>query len=183
MNTKPMNFKTALAGLFVIFSLFFLAGSLFAKHSSADPSPLPSVIAVLQGQVDSGAAVDSITFLGDVLQAGKEMGGVPWVIKISILILILIASMKVSFFDDLIWNKLKGAKAFAAPLLGMVSGILILAYSGHFSLAGVFAYMGAGSGALALHELLDAVKAIPGLGSVYVNIINAVESRLGGNPK
>lgn len=119
-------------------------------------------------------------FLTMVLDYIKSFGGISWVLKISGIITIIIASMKVSFLNDLIWSKLNGFKAWLAPILGIIMGVVSLSLSGQLTFAGVLAYFAAGAGAVVLHELLDTIKAIPGLGAIYVAIINAIEAALGG---
>lgn len=114
-------------------------------------------------------------FLSQVIDAVKTFGGLSWAMKISTIVLLAIGSMKVSFIQPL-WAKLGAAQAFVAPLLGLVIGALSLS---PFSWAGMLAYMGAGAGAIAIHELLDALKAFPGLGPMYVAVINWLESILG----
>ncbi len=120
-------------------------------------------------------------FLNQVFAAIAGFGGMPMVLKISSIVLLVIASMKVTPINQLIWSKLGGAQAFLAPILGLVAGLLGVA--GHVPLtwASAFAYLSAGAGAIILHELLDACKAIPGLGSLYVSAINLIESFL--NPQ
>lgn len=122
-------------------------------------------------------------FLFQVLKAISEFGGVSWVLKISMIVTLIVSSMKVSFFNDLIWNKLDGFKVWLAPILGLVTGLISLSVNGNLTFAGVFAYFSAGAGAVILHELLDSIKKIPGLGSVYVSIIEAIEKALGGPAK
>ena len=118
-------------------------------------------------------------FLAQVLTAIQGFGGLPWVGKIASVILLVVASMKVSFLHDLLWAKLGAAQAWVAPVLGLLAGILTPALSGQaITLPGVMAFVAAGSGALILHELLDAAKGIPGLGATYVGIINLIESAL-----
>lgn len=116
-------------------------------------------------------------FLMQVFAAIKALGGLSWVMKIASIITLIIASMKVSFLNDLLWAKLGAFKAWAAPVLGLIAGIIMLP---HLGLAEVFAYISAGAGAVIFHELLDSIKAIPGLGPVYVTVINLIEGALGG---
>lgn len=118
-------------------------------------------------------------FLAQVMTAIQGFGGLGWVGKISSVVLLVVASTKVSFLHDLIWVRLGAAQAWVAPILGLAAGILAPAISHQaITLPGVMAYVAAGAGALLLHELLDTVKAIPGIGSLYVGIINLVESAL-----
>lgn len=122
-------------------------------------------------------------FFALVLDYIRSFGGISWVLKVSGLVTLIIASMKVSFLKSLLWDKLDGFKAWLAPILGVVMGILALASQGQLTFAGLLAYFAAGAGALVLHELLDTIKAIPGLGQVYIVIIDFIESILGGGKK
>lgn len=121
--------------------------------------------------------MDPQLFLAQVFAAIQSFGGLPSVMKISIIVTLCISSMKVTFLNQMIWSKLGSAQAFVAPVLGLVAGILGIG-AGHVALTlpVIFAYLAAGSGALALHELLDAIKGIPGIGSVFVSLINLIES-------
>lgn len=122
--------------------------------------------------------IEPMDFFTQVLNAIKSFGGLPWMGKVSSLVLILVSSMKVSFLKPM-WDKLGAAKAWAGPVLGLIGGILSLGMDGNITLAGVLAYVSSGAGALILHELLDTVKAIPGLGSMYVAVIDYIKSKLG----
>lgn len=119
-------------------------------------------------------------FLSQVGQAIQNFGGMSTLLKISTIILLIVASMKVSYLNTLIWSKLGNAQAWVPVLLGLIAGILGLGSSGPITLASVMAYVTAGAGAIGLHELLDTLKAVPGLGSVYVTVINFIEGILGG---
>lgn len=150
----------------ILLALTFAMLFLIAQFSFADVSALPPQ-----------------DFFAQVLQAIHDFGGLPWVGKIALIVALVIASMKVSFLDDLVWNRLGKFQAWLAPVLGLVGGILGLAVSGQpFSWARAFAYMSAGAGAVILHELLDTAKAIPGLGPIWVQVIAVIEGVLGGNP-
>lgn len=119
-------------------------------------------------------AVPADDFLKAVFAAVAGFGGLPWAGKVASICLLLVASMKVSFLAPL-WDKLGAAKVFVAPVLALVGGLLSM---GQITMAGAIAYMLAGAGAVALHQMLDAIKAIPGLGSMYVAVIDLVSSLL-----
>jgi len=134
--------------------------------------------------VADASVIAPTDFFARVLDVGGQLGGMSQLGKVSAIILLIVASMKVTFLNELIWQKLGEAKVWVAPALGLIGGILGLG-AGDVPLdaARVFAYITAGVGAVALHELLDSVKAIPGIGSVYVNLISIVQSWLGGPVK
>ena len=119
-------------------------------------------------------------FLAQVLQVIKDFGGLSMMAKIASIVMIVISSMKVSFLSPY-WAKLGNLQAWLAPVLGLVAGLLMVASgSGSLTWASAMAYALSGAGAIMLHNLLDLVKAIPGLGPIYVSVIDIIESRLGG---
>lgn len=126
--------------------------------------------------------MDDSAFLNQVFELIKGFGGMSWMLKFSAVLTLLIASMKVSFLSGL-WDKLGSFKALAAPMLALLAGTVSMVAAGGFSLQGLIAYLFAGAGAVALHELLDVIKAIPGLGGLWVTIIDFVSKLLGGAPK
>ena len=167
---------------FIMTMLFvsFIGLNSFAQNATPAPT-VPAVISVIQGQVSAGS-IDNNTFMADVLLSVQSVGGLAVAMKIALAIMLLIGTMKVTSLDDMFWGKLGKFQAFAAPILGLILGILVLGYQGHITVPALFAYIGAGGGAILFHELLDAVKGIPGLGTVYVGIITFIEGALGGNP-
>lgn len=124
-------------------------------------------------------------FFEQFIETVKKYGSLDLMGKISAIILLIVASMKVSFLNNLLWSKLGDWKSAVAPALGLIAGVLS-AFVGHKDLSFAAAlgiivtYFGSGVGALGLHELLDDIKAIKGIGPVYVAIIEAVQSALGG---
>ena len=138
---------------------------------------MSSIIAAASS-ILAAASLSMGDFLNSVLLAGQSLGGASWSLKIASIVMLLVGSMKVSFLNDLVWAKFGALKAWAAPTLGLCLGILLLSANGQLTLASALAYMASGAGALALHELLDGIKAIPGLGPIYISIINAIEGSL-----
>lgn len=132
------------------------------------------------GALAADSPVDPANFLGQVIDFAKSFGGLSSFAKLSGFLLLLVASMKVSFLNDLIWSKLGALQTWLAPLIALGTGIFQMVSAGNFSLAGLMAYLAAGVGAVALHELLDTVKAVPGVGSFWVALINVIENALGG---
>ncbi len=167
-----------------VMSAFAAENSAPVNSAPAQVAPsLPSetVAASPAAEVQEPASeLDLNSFLGQVLQAIKNFGGLPTVLKIASIIALIVASMKVSILNELLWSKLGAAKVWVAPLLGLVAGVLDLAQSGQVTLASVFAYISAGAGAIILHELLDSIKKLPKLGQVYVTIIELIQKALKG---
>lgn len=122
-------------------------------------------------------------FFAQVLEAIRTFGGLSVMAKISAVVMIIISSMKVSFFRELIWDKLGALQTWVAPILGLIAGILGLGNGdAPITLASVMAYVAAGGGAIILHELLDSIKAIPGIGQVYISMINLIQGFLTKKP-
>lgn len=119
-------------------------------------------------------------YLALVLKVIGELGGLSWMLKIAAVVTLVLSSMKVSFLNDMIWSKLGKFKAWAAPILGLLIGVITMQANGGITLVGLMAYLSAGAGALILHELLDTVKSIPGLGPIWVSLIEAIQKALGG---
>jgi hypothetical protein len=142
-----------------------------------------SIVFVATYAFADGDVITPQDFFAQVLATIQKIGGLPMMGKISAVILLIVASMKVSFLNEWIWSKLGAYKAAAGLVLGLVAGILGLGTDQPITGALVFAYVTAGGGAVVLHELLDMVKAIPGIGSAYVMIINLIQSFLGGPKK
>jgi hypothetical protein len=126
--------------------------------------------------------IGAIDFIIQTMNSLKNFGGVSAIVKASIVITLIISSMKVSFLNNLIWSKLGGCKVFIAPLLGLIGGLLTLK-SQAISAADITVYLISGGGAVFLHELLDSVKEIKGIGPVYLNIINILTTLLRGPQK
>ncbi len=160
-------------------SLFALASLHLASVALADPSPRPSGLAVILVPSQPGPAVALLSATSDLI---RSWGGLVWQLKISAIVMLLIASMKVTAVDKMVWDRLGKFQSFAAPVLGIFVGLLSMAATHSLSLAGALAYLSAGAGALLLHELLDGVKAWPGIGPAYIAAVDAIEGALGGNP-
>jgi hypothetical protein len=149
----------------LMLAAFMTCFTLFAFAQSAVPQPVDTV---------EGIFSQALTLI-------KQFGGLPWVLKIAGISAILISTLKVSAIRELTWDKLGDAKVWAAPILGLVFGILSLGTD--LTWASALAYVSAGAGAIIFHELLDSIKAIPGIGSVWVSIIDVIQSLLGGKKK
>lgn len=170
--------------------LFLFSAGTFAQVPVASPvpsvspvvsvSPSPAIVAPVAAPAPVVAAPVANDFLSQVIQVVKSWGGLATMLKISVIIALLIASMKVTILNKLVWSKLGAFKVYLAPVLGLIGGVLSLGVGGPVTLASVFAYMSAGAGAVFLHEILDSLKAIPGLGEIFVSAINAIEGALGG---
>lgn len=128
----------------------------------------------------SQAVVSPQDFLDQVMKFIQSWGGIPSIMKVAGIIMVIISSMKVTVLNQYIWSKLGAWQAWVAPILGLVAGILGLGMNGPITPASVFAYVTAGAGAIILHELLDTLKAVPGVGTMMKIVIDIVEQFLNG---
>jgi hypothetical protein len=99
-------------------------------------------------------------------------------VKIAGLVTLLVGLTKSSFAAPYL-AKLGNFSVLVAPVLGVVLALLGLP---GISSATVLAGLHGGSLAIAVAALLEAVKSVPGVGGVYVSLINLVEKLLGAPP-
>jgi hypothetical protein len=162
MNLVRFNpLKLMASAIITFFFIFFIAAVSRVAFGADGDLPVQSVI-------------------DQVLNLVKAWGGLPWAAKIAACLTVLISLTKVSFIRPY-WDKLGALKTWIAPILALVVGVLSLSIEGKLSLPGVMAYLFAGAGAIILHELLDSLKKLPGLGAVWVSIIEVIEKLLGGS--
>jgi len=125
------------------------------------------------GSIMNAVSLSVSDLLAAILSAVQGFGGLSWALKVAVVVMSLIGLTKLTVLSSF-WDKMGSFKAWLAPLLGLALGILI--QGGNITWAGVLAYMGSGAGAILLHQLLETVKAIPGIGPAYVTIINFIEA-------
>lgn len=118
-----------------------------------------------------------LEFLNQALEALKGFGGLAFPAKLAVLLTLLISSMKVSFLKPQ-WDKLGIYKPFAAPVLSMIAGVLFMIAQKPFSWAGLSVFFVAGVGSIALHEILDAFKKMPGISPIYLKIAEVLQGLL-----
>lgn len=116
-------------------------------------------------------------FFTMVLEQVKVFGGLPWMGKVAAICFVLVGSMKVTFLRGLIWDRLGSAKAWVAPVLALIGGIMNMET---ITLPAILAYMGAGAGAIVLNQLLDLIKAMPGIGAFWIMVIDMIAKVTGG---
>lgn len=120
-------------------------------------------------------------FLAQILETVKSLGGMSKFGQISAVIMLLISALKTSGASK-VWDKLGEGQVWVAPALGLVAGILGLGTGGvALTPALLVTYVFAGGGAIFLHEILDSIKAMPGLGEAYIRAIEVAERVLGGD--
>ncbi len=124
----------------------------------------------------------TIDFISQLINSLNNFGGASSLVKASIVITLIISSMKVSFLNSLIWTKLGWLKVFTAPIFGLIGGLLTIK-SQSVSTYDIIIYLISGGGAVFLHEILDSAKEIKGIGPVYLNIINILTAIFRGPSK
>lgn len=120
-------------------------------------------------------------FLAQVLQAIAGFGSMGTLVKVSAVITLIVSTMKVSFFNSLVWSRLGPFKVLVAPALALIGGVIGLYGAGTpITLPVVFSYLVVGTGAVFLHQVLDAVQTLPFAGPLIKSVIAIVEKVLGG---
>jgi hypothetical protein len=128
-------------------------------------------------RVTKGEIMEEVTFFEQVLQFIKSMGGVDVYTNISAAILLVVASSKVPFVKQVFWDKLGKFKALLPLVLGLIAGLVVMGKA--LTLPAAFVYISTGAGAIAMHEILKAVKELPGIAPVWVKVLDVVGALLG----
>lgn len=122
----------------------------------------------VQADADAG-------FWSGLLAYGKSLfDATPLVGKITGGIVLIISTMKVSFIKPL-WDKLGEKQEWLAPALGLLGGIAAMVGQGKFDFSLLLTAIAGGALAPYLHDLLDYLKKIPGLGKVWLTIIDVIQ--------
>lgn len=122
-------------------------------------------------------------FVAQVIRTSETIGNLPTMLQISAIIMLVVSSLKVTVLRRLIWERLGAGQVLVAPMLGLIAGLVGLGTAGGpVTLPIVLTYVMAGGGAVFLHELLDALKALPGVGMAYIHAIEMIERALGAAP-
>lgn len=114
-------------------------------------------------------------FLQQVLKFIADFGGLSEMAKISGILLILVESMKVSPLSG-VWAKLGNYKVLVGPVLSLAAGLVMLK---PVTAEGVLAYLLMGAGAAILHDLLNALKGLPGVSLLVQKIVDVILSLVG----
>lgn len=79
-----------------------------------------------------------------------------------------------------LWAKLPASlQAWMGPLMGIVAAIgSMVANGGSLSWSIIMAGLSTGALGMALHVLLDSIKVLPGIGGIWVTVINYLENFL-----
>lgn len=119
---------------------------------------------------------DDIGFFQRVFDYIAQFGGLNWAGKVAGGIFLLIGAMKVSFLSK-VWDFFGEYKPLVPLVLSMIAGIISLGVDPNYQItwAAVTAYIVSGAGAIILNSILDFIKAIPGLGPLWVSAIEFLQ--------
>lgn len=113
----------------------------------------------------------------DTVKAFSDWKMVGWQLGLAALITALISTMKNSFLRGLLWDKVPNwLKLFMAPLLSLLAFVLMSGQG--FSAPVVLAAITTGIGSQYLHEMLDALKGAPFVGSKWQWVVDVLGSLL-----
>jgi hypothetical protein len=118
---------------------------------------------------------DITALLGQLISLIEGLGSMSPQAKIAAIVLFITAVWKSSFLQPY-YAALGNAANLVGPVLGLISGVLAIQ---PLSWGAVWTGVYGGSLAVLVVALLEAVKSIPGIGSLYVSLINWVEGLLG----
>jgi hypothetical protein len=110
-----------------------------------------------------------------MMKAIGDYKALGWQAGMSMIVMLIIASMKNSALRSMIWDKMKWGKVFVAPVLSLILVIAAQLKGGHpVDFKSLMLAMVTGAGALALHEILDGIKYLPGVGPMWVSLIDLI---------
>lgn len=126
----------------------------------------------------SGTETGFGDYMNEIFLTVWQFGGLPFVFTIAAIVLSIIGFIKLTRLRPF-WDSLGRLKPLAIPLLSLTIGIISLAIDDTpLTIQGILAYLFAGSGAIILHDVLDAVKALPGISPVYFRFIESLQGLL-----
>ena len=114
--------------------------------------------------------------LSGLIKAIGEVKSMGWQVGVSALLAVLISTTKNSLLKQYVWDKLGAFKVMVAPALAMIMVALTVS---PFNAKAVLLALVTGAGAIAIHELLDAVKSLPMVGEKWKEIIDVIGKFLG----
>jgi hypothetical protein len=120
-------------------------------------------------------------FVDQLYAVLQNFGALSPLLKASAILTLLISAWKVSAFQWM-WSQLGKFQSFMAPLL-MTAAVIVqsLIKSGSVNWSSVGTAIVIGLTSIGFHELLCALKSFPGIGPLFVKVIDVVEAFLGGN--
>lgn len=142
--------------------------------------PAPVVEATTAVAEVAAVEVPVSTIISQLMKVATDWKAFGWQAGLIALITLLLSTLKNSFLRTYLWDKLGPCKVFAAPILSMLA---IFIGMGEFSWAGALVGITTGGGAIALHQMLDGVKKMPGVGSVALSMADLLGKLLKAPPK
>ena len=123
------------------------------------------------------AAPDALTaWIGSVGALIAGFGGMAWYAKVSAIIMLVIGTSKLSFVENIFWNKLSPTLQTLLPaILGFLAGAVLVQ---PFNFGAMIAYGSAGLGANFIYELLDMAKIPAASNAMVMMVINIIQSAL-----
>lgn len=117
-------------------------------------------------------------WLGQVLEFFKTAKDASGIMKASGIVFLLVGLMKVSKLS-FIWDSFGKFKPFVAPVLALIGAVLSqVASGGKVDLSIIILALTHGAGSLALADLFDALKKVPGISKIVLAIIELIEKIL-----
>lgn len=114
-----------------------------------------------------------IAFANEILSAVSGWKGMPVQFVMAGIVALLVSSLKVDLIRAYFWDKLGAAKVFVAPSLSLIGALIVVK---PFTWATAWIALSTGAGAIALYEILNAVKALPGLAPLASKIVELLMS-------
>lgn len=111
--------------------------------------------------------------LTDLLTKGLMIAttaAVKWQLTLAAILSLLIGTTKNSFLRKYLWDKLGAAKVLVAPVLSV---IVVLIAVQPFTWGSLVFALTTGMGAIAINEMLKAIKALPFVGPKYDKMLDA----------
>jgi hypothetical protein len=127
------------------------------------------------------AEMSDADFLLQIVRVVQELGGAKWGASVTLGIVVIISTMKVSVLRRY-WDLIGSLKVLVAPSLALIAGLATLKLNpeSRDMWPILAAWMIAGSGSIIVHQLLDAVKGLPFVGQKYDLMIEVIQGLLGG---
>lgn len=120
-------------------------------------------------------------FIDQVYAALQNFGTLSVLLKASVILTLLISAWKVSVFQPF-WNFFGNFKAFVPPTF-MVGVVVVqsLISSGKVNWNTVGVAIVVGLTSAGFHDILCDLKSLPGVGPLFIKVIDLIEAFLGGS--
>jgi hypothetical protein len=156
----------AMCAVMMAFGVFFPALVAMAQEAAVAVAAAPAPV----------VEVPITNIFQDALKAIGDWKALGWQAGIAGILTVLISTMKNSLLRGLIWDKLPTmAKLLVAPVLALLAFFLGL---GKLDGATILMAITTGAASVYIHQLLDAVKEIPGVGPKYQWLIDLLAKLL-----